>query len=108
MKWEAGKVIYILWEFKISPENRAEFELAYRGDGVWAELFRRDPAYMKTILLKDIEGELGRYVTVDVWENRSAYSQFKDRFAHEYSDIDRRCEALTDSERLIGIFEALG
>ena len=100
-------MIYILWEFKVSPQNRAAFEVAYRGDGIWAQLFRRDPAYVKTLLLKDGDEQLGKYVTVDVWENRKAYSQFKHRFTHEYSEIDQRCEALTDSERLIGLFDEL-
>ena len=62
-------------------------------------------AYVKTILLKDAEDELERYVTVDVWENLEVHSPFKHRFDHEYSEIDRRCEALTESERLVGIFD---
>lgn len=101
-------MIYILWEFNVSPQHRREFEIAYRSDGVWVELFRRDPAYVKTILVKNAAEQLrGSYLTIDVWRSREAYSQFKDRFAEDYSQIDKLCESLTESERFVGIFEEL-
>ena len=99
-------MIYVLWEFHVAPENRVKFETAYKGDGIWGQLFRRDSAYVKTILLKSDE-LAGSYLTIDVWKNREAYQQFKQRFATDYAKIDKDCEALTDSERLIGIFEEM-
>jgi len=100
-------MVHVLWEFKVLDENRAEFESSYKGNGVWARLFRNDPAYVKTLLVKDQE-RAGRYLTIDVWTDMQSYLRFKDRFAQEYARIDAECESLTDSEKLIGIFEELG
>lgn len=99
-------MIYVLWEFQVAPENRPKFEAAYKGDGIWEQLFRRDSAYVKTILVKSDE-RAGSYVTLDMWKNRESYQQFKQRFAADYAKIDKDCEALTDAERLIGIFEEI-
>jgi len=99
-------MIYVLWQFHVSRENCAEFEKAYKGDGIWAQFFRRDGSYLKTTLLRDDE-RTGSYLTIDVWKDRASYLQFKHRFATDYAKIDKDCEALTDSERLIGIFEEI-
>lgn len=99
-------MIYVLWEFVVQPARLAEFETIYRSDGRWAQLFRRDPAYRETILVKDGE-QSGRYLTIDVWEDRASYLRFKDRFADDYRKIDQDCEELTTREREIGIFEQI-
>jgi hypothetical protein len=99
-------VIYVVWEFILVTECRTEFETAYGTEGVWARLFRRDPAYRETILVKD-NAQSGRYLTIDVWEDKDSYLRFKDRFAHDYQQIDKECERLTSAERQIGVFERL-
>lgn len=99
-------MIYALWEFTVEPEHRAAFEGVYGSDGAWAKLFRRDPSYRETILVKD-NAQSGRYLTIDVWEDRDAYLRFKDRFASDYQTIDEECEKLTSAERQIGVFERL-
>ena len=99
-------MIYVLWEFIVPPVHRAAFEAAYKPDGVWATLFRRDPAYHETVLIQDSE-QVGRYLTVDVWEDKDSYLRFKDRFASEYERIDEECEELTASERRVGIFDQI-
>ena len=43
-------MIHVVWEFQVSQQHCVEFEKAYKGDGIWAQLFRRDPAYVKTVL----------------------------------------------------------
>ena len=97
-------MIYVVWEFHVLPEKRAKFETAYKSDGIWAQLFRRDAAYLKTILIRDRD-KAGSYLTIDVWKDRESYLGFKQHFASDYARIDAECEALTNSERLIGIFE---
>ncbi|HWC17510.1 MAG TPA: antibiotic biosynthesis monooxygenase [Terriglobales bacterium] len=97
-------MIHVIWEFTVSATHQAAFETAYKSDGVWAQLFRRDPAYCETILVRDRD-RAGRYLTIDLWEDRESYLRFKDRFAHDYRKIDKECEQLTENERLIGMFE---
>ena len=99
-------MIYVLWEFTVPELHLAAFERAYGSDGLWARLFRRDPSYRETVLLKD-EQRPGRYLTIDMWEDKDSYLRFKDRFAGDYQTIDQECEKLTSVERQIGTFERL-
>jgi hypothetical protein len=43
----------VLWEFDVKPGSEKQFELVYRSNGDWARLFRSDPAYQRTLLLRD-------------------------------------------------------
>jgi hypothetical protein len=43
-------------------------------------------------------GEERVYVTMDMWESREAYEEFREKWAEEYTRIDRECEALTVGE----------
>lgn len=94
---------YVIWEFTVSGDRLTAFETAYKSDGIWAQLFRRDPAYRETVLVRDESA--ARYLTIDVWEDKESYLRFKERFADEYRKIDEQCESLTASERQIGIFD---
>ncbi len=94
----------IIWEFRIRPERRAEFERHYGPRGTWAELFAQDAAYRGTTLLRDArDGDL--YLTLDRWENAAALAAFKAAHGARYGEIDAMCEALTLSERKVGEYE---
>jgi len=45
------------------------------------------------------------YVTMDEWESRAAYEEFREKFAKEYAELDRKCERLTVSERHLAKYE---
>jgi len=64
------------------------------------------PRIAKPVLIKD-NVQSGRYVTIDVWEDKDSYLRFKDRFADDYQTVDKECEKLTSAERQIGVFERL-
>lgn len=57
-----------VWEFEVSASTEAEFRRHYGPNGSWVELFRQDPAYIETLLLKDISVP-GRYLTIDRWQS---------------------------------------
>jgi hypothetical protein len=38
---------------------------------------------------------------MDLWESRAAYEEFREKWAAEYAAIDRKCEGLTSSEKLV-------
>ncbi len=65
-----------LWEFDVKPGCDERFESIYGPDGDWAQLFRRDPAYQRTLLLRDPLHDR-TYVTCDFWETRKAYEAFR-------------------------------
>ncbi|HWR17900.1 MAG TPA: antibiotic biosynthesis monooxygenase [Terriglobales bacterium] len=94
----------IVWEFRVRTGCEAEFELHYRHDGTWAQLFRLDPAYQGTTLLRDPVVP-GRYLTLDHWENSQSYDSFRQSFAQAYAEIDASMEHMTESETKLGVFE---
>ena len=94
--------VYI-WQYTIKPDLKAEFLAAYKSDGEWVALFSRDGNYIKTDLLHNTE-KLDIYVTIDYWKTKEARDSFRERYSKEFEDLDRRCEAYTVSEVLIGDF----
>ena len=93
-----------LWEFEVKSGSEELFERTYAADGEWARLFRRDAGYRGTRLLRDVGGERV-YVTMDSWESRAAYEEFREKFAAEYVELDRKSDALTAGEKHLGEYE---
>ncbi|HET6267641.1 MAG TPA: hypothetical protein VFG11_07985 [Acidobacteriota bacterium] len=85
---------------------RRSFEQHYSASGTWAKFFRKSPAFVETLLIKDKQ-TAGRYLTIDIWEGIGPYQRFKNEHAREYKEIDRMCEELTTMERAIGVLEAV-
>src|SRR5437667_5310797 len=94
-----------VWEFWVAKDKRRAFEKAYGPNGHWAKLFRRGEGYIGTELIRDREVP-HRYVTLDFWASRTAYLKFKKEKENvaAYKALDKRCNALTQRERLIGEF----
>ena len=99
-------MIQVLWEYRVRPERRPEFETHYCGSGTWARFFSKDPAYRGTLLVRD-HAAADRYLTIDSWDSLAAYEAFGRRHAEEYRAIDAMCEAFTCEERRLGVFEAV-
>jgi hypothetical protein len=78
------------------------FEAAYDSSGSWAELFRHDPEFLGTDLLR---GSDGTYLTLDRWTSEAAFRSFRERFPLEYAALDARCEAMVESESSLGTVE---
>ena len=93
-----------LWEFEVKPGSEELFERIYGPEGEWAQLFRRDARYRGTRLLRDV-GAARVYVTMDSWESRASYEEFREKFAVEYAELDRQCEDMTVGERHPGKYE---
>lgn len=92
-----------LWRYQVDPKRITEFLLAYGPDGEWVRLFRRDPAYLYTELLRDA-GDDCIFITIDYWTSRAARDLFRERWSAEFAALDRRCEAYTQDEQLLGDF----
>ncbi|MGC2467587.1 MAG: antibiotic biosynthesis monooxygenase [Candidatus Acidiferrum sp.] len=96
----------VLWEYDVKPGCEKVFESVYGPNGDWAQLFRREPAYQRTLLLRDPFRGL-TYLTCDFWETREAYAAFRLANSLAYRALDKRCEELTLAEREIGAFNRL-
>lgn len=90
-----------LWEFEVKPGNQVLFEQAYGPDGMWVRLFRQDARYHGTRLLRDVSAER-IYVTVDSWDSREAYEDFRKKFAALYEKLDGECADMTVGEKHLG------
>lgn len=97
-------MVRFVWEFVARADRVPDFEKHYASSGPWAELFRKNAGYRGTVLLRDTENTR-RFLTIDSWDNASAYRAMRERFAKEHDELDRRCESFTESERRIGEFE---
>ena len=97
-------MVQIIWEFTVREERVAEFEKFYSATGSWAALFRRSFGFVGTTLLRDTQTP-HRYVTIDRWDSVASHRLMRERMAEEYAVMDHDCEALTESERQIGVFE---
>jgi hypothetical protein len=91
----------VLWEFDVKPGCDERFESVYGPDGAWAQLFRRDPAYQRTLLLRDPFRDR-TYVTCDFWESETAYESFRHANSDAYLALDKQFEELTLAERKMG------
>ena len=91
----------VIWRF--TTADPMEFEQHYGPDGSWARLFREDPNYVRTDLLRDGSA----YVTLDWWTSRQAYDAFRGAHARAYAELDRICEALTETEENVGAFDVV-
>jgi heme-degrading monooxygenase HmoA len=92
-----------LWEFEVKSGSEELFERAYGPEGDWVRLFRRDTRYRGTRLWREVGAERV-YVTIDTWESRAGYEEFKRRYAAEYAEIDKKCESMTVGEKHLGNF----
>jgi heme-degrading monooxygenase HmoA len=97
----------IVWEFRVRPERRQEFENFYGPHGDWAQLFRRGEGYGGTELTRDSRDPL-RYVTLDFWSSQDMYEKFREQHVAEYRVIDEKCESLTERETEIGKLARVG
>jgi hypothetical protein len=96
----------ILWEFEVKPGSEDRFQVVYGTDGPWERLFRRDPRYLQTLLLRDPTRPLF-FFTLDFWESESAYDEFLLNNKSSYEALDRVTDGLTDAERLVGRYNQL-
>ena len=99
----AAALFVAVWRFRPRPGKERAFERTYGPDGTWSKLFRHDPDYVRTDLLRDGDG----YLTLDWWRSREAYDAFREEHAQEYARIDADAEELTSAEELVGGYEAV-
>ncbi len=103
----ASKRFAYVWRYTIDPVHRSAFLAAYTAKGEWAQLFSRDPSYLKTSLLQDAEDE-NRYMTIDYWVSRADRDAFREKYSIEFNKLDSRCEEFTRDEQFLGDYVEVG
>jgi hypothetical protein len=95
-----------VWSFVVRPECVEEFQSAYGPEGDWVRLFRRDPQYLRTDLLRDRDNP-ARFLTIDFWLTCEACASFRARFSADFEALDKFCERFTIEEIHVGGFDVV-
>ena len=91
----------IVWEYEVALGDRAAFIQAYGPDGAWDRLFRQGEGYLGLELL---EGENGRFVTLDRWRSEADFEAFMTACGQQYRSLDRQLANLSLGQRRLGAF----
>ena len=96
----------VVWQFEIAEEKVAAFEAAYGPEGAWAQLFALGKGYRGTELLVKQSAPL-RYVTIARWKSAEHFARFCEKYAAEYSALDKKCGEWTESETPLGAWAVM-
>ncbi len=96
----------VVWEFQVRSGCEEEFERVYGAEGDWVQLFRQAQGFVRTDLLRD-HTQADRYLVLDYWDSPELYDAFRSTNAGAYSELDKRCVALTMAEKPVGSFTTL-
>lgn len=93
----------IIWEYQVSEEHESDFARVYSEQGEWSQLFQKSSGYIGTELLRD-QTKNGRFVTIDRWQSKEAYDDFRLIWIKEYEGLDQKCSDWTENESALGSF----
>ncbi len=82
-------MVEIFYRYRVHPQQVRAFEHAYGSQGPWAALFGRHSGYRRTRLFRH-KDQPGIYVTVDVWESKADWDEFRKQNAAEYQRLDKQ------------------
>ena len=97
-------MIEVFFRYRVHPQQVRAFEHAYGPNGPWVEMFRRHPGFRRTRLFRH-KSEPRIYITVDVWDCKASYDQFRATNADEYNRLDAQLAMLKLEEHLLGYYE---
>ncbi len=97
----------VFYRYRVHPAQARAFEHAYGPTGPWATLFGRSPGFDRTRLFRH-KGESGTYLTVDIWESKRAWDDFRAEHAQAYALLDKQLRMLYLEELLLGYYDGRG
>lgn len=81
-------------------ERDMDFRASYGPGGDWSRFFAASPAF-RGVELVALEAP-GHYITIDRWSSKDGFDEFMVDNRQDYRRLDRRLEAVTISEELLG------
>ena len=97
-------MVELFYRYRVHPAQARAFEHAYGPAGPWAQLFATHPGFRRSRLFRH-KNESGVYISVDVWESKAAWDDFRTHSAETYARLDRDLHMLYLEEHLIGYYE---
>ncbi len=96
----------IIWKYKIKPESKEKFEHEYGPRGTWFKLFSQSINYAGSFLSKSGE-ETDTYILIDMWTDKEAYEEFKEKNREVYNRLSAGFENLYEREEKVGSFDLI-
>jgi heme-degrading monooxygenase HmoA len=97
-------MIELFYRYRVHASQARAFEHAYGPEGPFAQLFGEHPGFRRTRLFRH-KNESGVYISVDVWESKPDWDDFRTRFFEAYARLDKELHMLYLEEHLIGYYE---
>ena len=97
-------MVELFYRYRVHPSQTRAFEHAYGPTGPWARLFASHPGFRRTRLFRH-KNESGVYISVDVWQSKADWDDFRARSSELYARLDRDLHMLYLEEHLIGYYE---
>ena len=97
-------MVEVIYRYRVHQAQVRAFEHAYGPAGPWAQLFSQHPGFRHTRLFRH-KNESGVYLSVDIWESKGAWDEFRSQAAEAYARLDKDLHLLYLEEHLIGYYE---
>jgi heme-degrading monooxygenase HmoA len=96
------RMIATIRQYRVPRVYTHLFERAYGPSGDWAALFARIAGYRGTELLKT-DAERNAYLSIDRWEDESAYRTALQCLEFDRAMLDDKCDDMTSEATWLGI-----
>jgi heme-degrading monooxygenase HmoA len=97
-------MVEIFYRYRVHPDQAKAFEHAYGSTGPWAALFSQHPGYRRTRLFKH-KSDPYVYLTVDVWDSKAEWDEFRRVYSVQYARLDKDLAMLKLEEHLLGFYD---
>ena len=97
-------MVEIFYRYRVHPQQARAFEHAYGSTGPWAALFAQHPGYRRTRLFKH-KADAWVYLTVDVWDSKHHWDEFRRVFSLQYARLEKELAMLKLEEHLLGFYD---
>ncbi|GAC1658952.1 MAG: hypothetical protein NVS9B12_11650 [Vulcanimicrobiaceae bacterium] len=97
-------MVEIFYRYRVHQSQAKAFENAYGSTGPWASLFSQHPGYRRTRLFQH-KSDPSIYLSVDIWDSKEEYDEFKRVFSLQYARLDKELAMLKLEEHLLGFYD---
>ncbi len=99
------KMYQLVWHYECSPDQKDQFEEAYRRNGTWFHFYEKSDDYLGQELIK--KTDKNDYLVVDNWISKEAYESFIANNKTEYDQLNLQCASLYAKEEFLGFYETV-
>ena len=99
------KMYQLVWHYECSPDQKDQFEEAYRRNGSWFHFFEKGTDFLGLELIKKVDKN--NYLVVDNWISKEAYEQFMSANSAEYEQLSKQCKSLYQKEEFLGYYKTV-